>query len=67
MPECSGCEAMSALRRDRRTSEIVNVAFTALNDDTKLRSHLDGHSFAGYCQKGQSLSKLLSLLTSFIL
>jgi two-component system OmpR family response regulator len=67
MPECNGYEATSALRQDRRTSEIIILAYTALNDDTELRRHIDDHSFDGYCQKGQSPNKLLGLVTSFIL
>ncbi|MFT4439448.1 response regulator [Caballeronia sp. 15715] len=65
MPGCNGYEATFALRQDRRTSETIILAFTALNDDTELREHLADHSFDGYCQKGQPPSKLVTLLMSF--
>jgi two-component system OmpR family response regulator len=65
MPGCNGYEATFALRQDRRTSETIILAFTALNDDTELREHLANHSFDGYCQKGQPPSKLVTLLMSF--
>jgi two-component system OmpR family response regulator len=67
MPECNGYEATFALRQDRRTSGTVILAFTALNDDSELRAHLDDHSFDGYCQKGQPPGKLVGLITSFVL
>jgi two-component system, OmpR family, response regulator len=66
MPECNGYEATFALRQDRRTSGTVIVAFTALNDDGEVRKHLVDHSFDGYSQKGQSPSKLVALVKSFV-
>jgi DNA-binding NarL/FixJ family response regulator len=66
MPECNGYEATFSLRQDRRTSGIVILAFTAF-DDAEVRAHLDNHSLDGYCQKGQPPSKLVALLTSFVL
>jgi two-component system, OmpR family, response regulator len=65
MPGCNGYEATFALRQDRRTSETIILAFTALNDDAEVRKHLADHSFDGYCQKGQPPSKLVTLLMSF--
>ncbi|WP_051888579.1 response regulator [Caballeronia sordidicola] len=66
MPECNGYEATLALRQDRRTSRTVILAFTALNDDGDVRKHLVDHSFDGYSQKGQSPSKLVALVMSFV-
>jgi len=66
MPECNGYEATFALRQDQRTSGTVIVAFTALNDDGDVRKHLVDHSFDGYSQKGQSPSKLVALVMSFL-
>jgi two-component system, OmpR family, response regulator len=67
MPECNGYEATRALRENRRTSGIVILAFTALNNDAEVRKHIDDRSFDGYCQKGQSPEKLLGLVMSFVL
>jgi len=66
MPDCNGYEATFALRQDRRTSGTVIVAFTALSDDGDVRKHLVDHSFDGYSQKGQSPSKLVALVMSFV-
>jgi two-component system, OmpR family, response regulator len=65
MPGCNGYEATSALRQDRRTSETIILAFTALNDDAEVRRYLADHSFDGYYQKGLPPSQLVTLLTSF--
>jgi two-component system, OmpR family, response regulator len=65
MPGCNGYEATFALRQDRRTSETIILAFTALNDDAEVHTYLADHSFDGYCQKGQPPSKLVTLLMSF--
>ena len=65
MPECNGYEATLALRQDKRTSETIIVAFTALNDDGDVRKHLINHSFDGYSQKGQQPNKLVALVMSF--
>jgi len=64
MPELNGLEATHALRRDLRTSHIVIIAFTAL-DEAEVRRHLLHTSFDGYCQKGQSPSVLVALIDSF--
>jgi len=66
MPDCNGYEATFALRQDRRTSGTVIMAFTALSDDGDVRKHLVDHSFDGYSQKGQSPSKLVALVMSFV-
>ena len=65
-PDCNGYEATFALRQDRRTSGTVIMAFTALSDDGDVRKHLVDHSFDGYSQKGQSPSKLVALVMSFV-
>lgn len=64
MPDCNGFEASLALRHDSRTGHIAIVAFTAL-DESEVRRHLSDSEFDGYCQKGQSPTKLLELITTF--
>ncbi|CAN7417890.1 response regulator [Caballeronia sp. LjRoot29] len=64
MPGLNGLEATHALRRDLRTSSIVIIAFTALDEAEVLR-HLLHTSFDGYCQKGQSPLVLVALIDSF--
>lgn len=66
MPECDGYEAALALRHDKRTSETIIVAFTALDDDGDVRKHIVDHTFDGYSQKGQQPNKLVALVMSFV-
>jgi two-component system, OmpR family, response regulator len=63
MPGCSGFEAALTLRLDRRTCEIVIVAFTAL-DESEVRRHIVDSEFDGYCQKGQKPAELVALIMS---
>jgi len=64
MPECDGYQAALALRGDARTKEVAIVAFTAF-DETELRQHDVDHEFDAYYQKGQTPSRLATLVTLF--
>jgi two-component system OmpR family response regulator len=64
MPECNGFQAALALRRDERTNGIVIIAFTAL-DEREIRRDPTGLEFDAYYQKGQSPSRLVTLIATF--
>ncbi|QIE29497.1 Cell cycle response regulator CtrA (plasmid) [Caballeronia sp. SBC1] len=65
MPDCNGVQAAIALRNSPCSSDIIIVAFTALDED-EVRRHLIGHEFDAYYQKGQSPSLLLALVMAFV-
>lgn len=61
MPGFTGIEAALALRQEPVTSEIVIIAFTAL-DEADVRRQTVAGQFDGYCQKGQSPALLVALI-----
>lgn len=64
MPDYTGYDAARALRSDPLTSEIVIIAFSAL-DEYEVRRHLMDHEFDGYCQKGIPPTRLLTMIKEF--
>ena len=65
MPEHDGYQTARVLRRLATTRDVVLIAFTAQSEaEISLRAVAAG--FDAYCQKGNSVPRLIGLIDNFI-
>jgi len=65
MPEHDGYQTARVLRRLATTRDVVLIAFTA-QSEAEVSSRAVAAGFDAYCQKGNSVPRLICLIDDFI-